>query len=246
MFGAMQRLKAGGGAAPAPADFGTLVAWIDPRYDITHTGDGTAVTDWNDHGPNAYNGTIVSAPVYEATGWNGVPSVRFDGVDDFLHMDALGAVANGDDTPVYVVAAVQHVVDSSSKCFISFGNNVSNVRFHKIETLSSQRYFVLRRDNAAAQVTAASAVGELVTTRTILTWEFPGTTTTLYKNGTAVTGINGASLNNGTITINQFALAVFRGASNSAWCNVRFGPVLVYSALTDRAGAEAWFASEGY
>ena len=249
--GRMNRRGVGSASAASasvvtPADFGTLVAWIDPRYEITHTGDSTPVTAWNDHGPNGYTGTIVNAPTYEATGWGGtMPSVLFDGIADALAMDSVAAFASGDDKPLYVVMAVQVLASTGAKCILSFGNSASSIKFTKLETLSSDRYYAQRRDDAAALVAAPSTVSDLVLTTTILTWEFSGTTTTLYKNGT-VTGINASALNNGTVTLDRFALAAHRYSIQIGFINARFGPVLAYSSLTDRAGAEAWFASEGY
>ncbi len=239
-------LRVGSTTPITPANFGTLVAWIDPRYNITHTGDGTAVTAWTDHGPNAYAGTIIASPTYEATGWNGHPSVLFNGTDNAAAFDGVATFASGTDQPTYIVMAVQLVTVTTGDVFVGFGRSTANTIFHVLGQLSSNRYQILRRDDALTQVTAASAVNDLVTTPTRLTWEFSGTTTTVYKNGT-VTGINAASLDNGATTLNRFAIGAQRGGSASFnWANVRFGPVLVYSSLTDRAGAEAWLTSEGY
>jgi hypothetical protein len=230
-----------------PSNFGTLVAWIDPRYNITHTGNGTPVTAWVSKDAGAYAATIAGAPTYEATGWNGQPSVVGDGVDDGAYWSStLGSFPSGLDTPFQVVFAAQVLSATSGKCFLGFGNNANNSKFCKLETLSSNRYFMLRRDDALVQKTAASAVNDLVLNRTRLSWLFTGTTASLYKD-TVLTGINGTQdLDVGTLPLDRFALFMQRGAANVGFCNVRFGPVLIYSTLTDRAGAEAWLSSQGY
>lgn len=241
----------GGASAPAstPASFGTLQAWIDPRYNITHTGDGTAVTDWNDHSSNAHNGVVNGAPTYEATGWNGSPSVLLDGTDDALFMDALAAIATGSDQPITVVMAVQCVTAfTTNDRLFSFGHSstAETNRMHSIIQQTSNRYQILRRDDAALLKSDITNINAGTLNRAHLAFEFTGTLCYLFLNGVVDSLVNGGDLDVGTITLDRFALGCGRGSTNVNFASMRVGPVLVYSTLTDRAGAEAWLASEGY
>ena len=59
---------------------------LHARYDATELplSDGNSVTTWTDETGNGFDLTAGAAPTYVASGINGNPSVRFDGVDDFL------------------------------------------------------------------------------------------------------------------------------------------------------------------
>jgi hypothetical protein len=236
-----------GGKAPivTPTDFGTLVAWFDPRFELSES--AGAVTDWNDHSANAHNGTVIGAPTYEATGWNSaMPSVLFDGSDDGVHADAVATFASGSDVPLYVVCAWQVVTRAASKTLWAFGNSASNTRHHSMESVSSDRAQLLRRDDAATQVTNITSANAIDGSCQIASHLFHGTTSDLYLDGTVNANWNGAALNVGSVTLNTFSLGYRRGSANINFGHVRFGPILIYSSLTDRAGAEQWIIDQGY
>lgn len=236
--------------AATPADFGTLLAWIDPRYDITHSGDATAVTDWNDHSAAALNGVVVSAPTYHATGWNGsLPSVSFNGTSDALALDGLAASISGSDKPIYVVAAIQMGSVASGQSIFSGGQAATppHNRYRELGTITSSRYYPASRDDSLTIDADVSSVGALTTTRAHVTWAFSGTDVTLYFNGTVDSVCNLTPQNVGTITMNQFTIGARRGTSASAFATIaHLGPVFFYSSLTDRAGAEGLLTGWGY
>lgn len=234
-----------------PSDFGTLEFWIDPRYEITHSGDGTAVTAWNDHGPNSYAGTITGAPIYEATGWNSnMPSVKFDGVTDgfsFLAATGASAFASGDDKPIYVVAAMEVLtVQTSADDFFGFfhSGTPTNNRYRKLSVISSNRFYPGSRDDSLTVSSQASGVNANTTVPRIVTWAFEGTTISLYLDGVVDPLISSFAQDVGTTTLDQFGLAHGHGSVPQNNANVRFGPVLVYSALKDRRAAEEWIAQQ--
>lgn len=243
----MLLLHGGKGPVLTPADFGTLEAWIDPRHELTES--AGAVTDWNDHSANAHAGTIIGSPAYEATGWNGQPSVQFNGSSSAAAFDGVAAAASGTDVPIFVFGAVQILTHTNSARIWTFSNStvIESGRHHALFLQSSNRYQVSRRDDAATTVAAASDVNFADLNRHLLEDLFFGTTRTLVKDATTDTLINGVSHDNGANTLDQFTIAVGRGSGNTNWANLRVGPILVYSgSLPDQAAIRAWYASEGY
>jgi hypothetical protein len=75
-----------GSAAFDPTAYGTVVAWYKADA-ITGKVDGDALSAWNDSsaaGHNLAQATGSKQPLYKTGIQNGLPVVRFDGVDDFL------------------------------------------------------------------------------------------------------------------------------------------------------------------
>lgn len=235
-----------GGGAVEPADFGTLAAWFDPRFEITHSGDLTAVTDWNDHSGAARDGTIVGAPTYEATGWNGKPSVSCDGTDDGIVCASLGAVFAGSDIPFYVVCAMQCTsLPGALEKPLALGVTGSAAQVHAIEWINATNNWGLKRNDAATNKFHTGTNNSLDTSRHVISFQFTGTLGTLTEDGASV-GLDNKDLDVGSITFNSFSLGFWRASTDKEWANVRFGPVLVYSALTNEAGARQWLIDQGY
>lgn len=71
-----------------PSDLGSgLKLWLDANDSATITLNGSTVSQWNDKsgtGNDVSNATSASQPTYQATGFNSLPTVSFDGSDDFL------------------------------------------------------------------------------------------------------------------------------------------------------------------
>ena len=69
-----------------PADI-TTALWLDASDASTVTTVSGAVSQWNDKSGNARHltqGTAANRPAYQATGLNGLPTLQFDGFNDFL------------------------------------------------------------------------------------------------------------------------------------------------------------------
>ena len=84
--------SAGLGVAAAslwtPIELGAgLKLWLDANDSATITLNGTTVSQWDDKsgtGNHVSNGNAGSQPTYQATGFNSLPTVSFDGSDDVL------------------------------------------------------------------------------------------------------------------------------------------------------------------
>jgi hypothetical protein len=69
-----------------PKKYSNLVAWYDAAQ-ITGLNDGDAVSSWNDVSGNSYHmiqAIADSRPTYKAAIKNGLPVVRFDGINDYF------------------------------------------------------------------------------------------------------------------------------------------------------------------
>jgi len=80
--------EAGGGAF-SPASLPNLVAWYKADAGTSTTTDGVAISQWNDQSGNGHHlvqATGGNQPLYKAAIQNGLPVVRFDGVDDFIQL----------------------------------------------------------------------------------------------------------------------------------------------------------------
>jgi hypothetical protein len=90
----------------SPLDLPNLAAWYDASK-ITGLSDGAAVETWEDssgNGNDVTQGTADERPTYQTSILNGLPVVRFDGIDDILSVFATLAGAQ----PYTVYAVVAH------------------------------------------------------------------------------------------------------------------------------------------
>ncbi len=93
-----------------PAGIGTSaenVLWLRSDQGTSTTTNGTAVSFWNDISGNANNSEQSSAalrPLYISSGINGLPTLRFDGADDFLTVTDNDNLDNTAGVSVFVIA----------------------------------------------------------------------------------------------------------------------------------------------
>jgi hypothetical protein len=82
--------------------------------------DGQAVTAWGQQYGNTVAGgplTATGAPVWNATGLNGLPTITLDGVDDSLSSSTLGSFINNDNWTVLFVANTNNTGQPSQTIF---------------------------------------------------------------------------------------------------------------------------------
>jgi hypothetical protein len=76
-----------------------VVLWLDAADASTITLNGSTVSQWSDKsglGNHAVNATTASQPTYQATGFNGRPTLSFDNTNDFLGISAPVISSAGD------------------------------------------------------------------------------------------------------------------------------------------------------
>lgn len=118
-----------------------LIIWIEStseksfadseEVDTTLGTTGT-ISTWNDINPQASTqnsptqGVTADKPRYIASGINGLPSINFDGVSDFMNFDG-SALANNN----YTVIAVEQRRSATAPMYFIGGSGITlNTRFH--------------------------------------------------------------------------------------------------------------------
>lgn len=243
-------LSLGGVRAASPGDFGTLVTGWHPEDAVLS---GADVTSWPSRWGSSYTLSVADAPQYSVTGWAGTaPAILCDGTNDGLYHDTLAqSWPAGDDVPWYAVMAVDVVSVVGGGVLAAFGDAVSTTasrHLFNVQVADPTRWSSTRVSDSVASASVASAAGATSTGRRIVSIEYSGTALTVRMDGVVVSGMSAAAQNVSTCAgMDTFGLGVFRRAGAGAnYGNYRFGPVLLYSALPDEAGARAYLHSLGY
>lgn len=99
--------RAGGAPSFLPSDLDNLILWL--RADtITGLNDGDAVATWQDdsgQGNDVTQGVAANRPTYQTNERNGLPIVRFDGINDVLTVTLGGEIA----VPNTVILVARHI-----------------------------------------------------------------------------------------------------------------------------------------
>lgn len=226
-----------------PEDFGTLVARLDPRANLTLA--GSNVTAWVSEDASSHVATIVGTPRVE-NDWNGNPSIAFDGSSAGIYFPTIGAPFAGSDVPFYVIAAVRvfdPVLNDYIWCFTQSAASVAN---SGLTISTNERWCMTRNDGATNKFPTASNFSASHRDPRIMSMMFNGTQGSLYEDGDLI--IDAADLDVNSIALDSFNLGFRRSATPTAFCACKIGMVLVYSSLDDsgRIAAEQWIRDEGY
>lgn len=119
-----------GGAAPfVPSNLADLKLWLDASDPSTITQSGGSISQWSDKSPNGNNATQSSGTSQPITGTrtiNGLNTVDFDGVNDFLTVPSgLYTISSGPNTAFVVFAtdntAIEQRIVSGASTAIRWG-----------------------------------------------------------------------------------------------------------------------------
>lgn len=94
--------------------------WLDAFDSSTIISSSSAISQWSDKSGKARNlsqGIVGSQPLYSSTGLNGLPSIMFDGTNDFLKNNSYEIGVNG--FACYLVAAIDVANGSIGSLFLS-------------------------------------------------------------------------------------------------------------------------------
>lgn len=97
----------GGGGSWTPAEI-TTTLWLDANDASTITQSGGVVSEWRDKSGNARHvtqGTSGQQPSYQATGFNGSPTIDFDGTDDRMALPTSIALAESNSFDIFIAMA---------------------------------------------------------------------------------------------------------------------------------------------
>lgn len=187
--------------------------------------------------PGTYDltqGTALYQPLFEATGWNGAPSMIFDGVSDYM-ASALGAQFSGDDVPWTWIIAAQSVTLSSSY-LISVSKAGSPQPFTGM-LLGSKR--VTRRGDSGPLLFLTSGAPN-DTARFIDAVAFSGTAISWYHNSVVDSIINNSAFDTVAMSTDQLSVGCHLATGTpSNFANVRIGAVWIYAGELDAAAIAA-------
>ncbi|QGJ87279.1 minor tail protein [Gordonia phage Wocket] len=149
-----------------------LMAWFDPSLGT----DGATVTSLTDRSANNKHGSvIVGAPVYDADGLGGTPSVSFNGSSSIATATGTpygtGAVTLAVNAQANTTGATQYICDSSAT------NNLAVIR-------SSSTGWQARRNGAASALLPSPNINDAVPHSIVAV--FDGASSKLFLDGVQV------------------------------------------------------------
>lgn len=109
-----------------PSELGSALAlWLDAADAGTITLNGSNVSQWNDKSGNnrhATQATAVNRPTYQADGFNGRPTLNFDGGSDFMGMSNALQIGNSSAVSYSVFVAFRQTSVSVNASFLFRGS----------------------------------------------------------------------------------------------------------------------------
>ncbi len=197
-----------------PITISSLVAWFDMLESSSWTESGGTITSIRNLASNtAWNTAATAFPLYEATGFGGLPCMRGESSASGGSTNrglisteaAVASVFSGADTPWTIIAVTEPVTITGATSAVIFGAGNSGVSSNQ-QTYIHRRadngnYQVVKIDDAAASVSSSSL--DEGSGRRVMTWVVPGTTLSTYNNLTQVQ--SAVALDVGTVTPNRSA-----------------------------------------
>lgn len=220
----------GAGTAFNPATVANLAAWFKADSGTSTTTDGVAISQWNDSSVNVRHATQATGslqPLYKAAIQNGLPVVRFDGVDDQLKT---GVFVLNQPATFFVVGAYRGVFNAAKNILT--------------DGLSAAFANVISRDSATLVGCFAGTTAQDVTTTPqsfhVYSVIFNGASSEIRADGgTATVG------NAGVNTAGGVSLGASATGGNTG--DVDLGEVLAYAAAvstTDRQAIEGYLKTK--
>jgi hypothetical protein len=207
---------------PATVSSVILRGWWRADQGITLGGAG-GVAQWNDlsgNGNNLVQATDGYRPLYELAGFNGMPSMRFDGVNDFLSANGVAAFFTGNDVPMTIYLVYELVSVASIGVIWRLETTLGATPYNQHYMNTTQ--FIFDRNSAST-----TANGGLANTKYVQRVFFSGTILTVQQNTSVIAN---AGQNVASLALNLFTI----GASNqlnvpSFWSNIRVAELILFS-----------------
>jgi hypothetical protein len=191
-------------------------------------------TDLSDSGYHLTQTNAYSQPYYESTGFNGQPSIVFDGSNDNLF--TLGTMGNdiygGNDTPqtAYIVFEYTSVPAGVNSALMVAGNTANTSNYHWFGVNTVGNFSVLRQDPVVGQTVANLVFSG--NTKYLYRQFFSGTTSTVLLN-TNTPNFN-APMNNNTISINTFSVGAWLTTATLQYSPVRIAEIVIYNGIPNK------------
>lgn len=239
----MMQGRAGSGAW-TPASIDGLGLWLDAAA-ITGLVDGDPVSTWtNDGSAGDATQSSTARPLYKTGIVNGLPVVRFDGVDDWMSVaDHTDIEMNANSTAFAVVVRRRSTPGGT------YGAGI--VSKDAGATSAGAYYWYVTQDDNYPRLDRPYIEGGLgsptappLNTACMMALKVSGTTATHYLNGTSTATDTIAA---GTANNNALRVGAFSDGALKQFAQFDFGELLIYnSALsdTDRAAVEDYLSAK--
>lgn len=208
-----------------PRMIADLTLWLRPNQGVTQdtTGGTTTASAWANQAAsgNTYNfaqGTKANQPVYGSITLNGYSGLTFDGVNDYLSINArgLGLLKNRSSYTVIAVTRLPAATTSQRLLTVSNGLNAGSARFGAEVQATNRLAISARRLDADSAVSPSTGDNTYTTAENAcVTWRVDHSATLLqiFKNGNSVLN-NAAFLSSGS-TSNTDSLEIRIGQSGN-------------------------------
>jgi hypothetical protein len=200
-----------------PYSLSGVVAWYSPLDVSTLYQDSGLTTPASlndpvggmlDKASLTYHQTQTSTPAkptYTANAINGRPALVFDGGDCLLN-GPLGALFSGSDVPFSIWCVAKQINTAANHCIWSVHRaaSINPLISNQLDSVSDYR--AERRDDALTVINRTG--GTVDTNPHVIGVIFPGTTVSVYVDGTTV--INTQAMDVGVLTLDSFAIGARR------------------------------------
>ncbi len=171
------------------------------------------------------------APTYEGIGWNGKPSLLWDGTQSLLYADGqdlANRVVGGLNKEFHLYASVQ-LLATTAATVMNFGNLTDNASGWTLSVGAGPVWSINKFHTGGDQATVTGGVPD--TSRHILEFHNTGTVQTMLIDGTPVTLSGGGAMAVGDVgVLNASGLGLFKGLGASAFCNMRLRERVIFGA----------------
>ncbi len=202
-----------------------LVLWLDATAEegfVTGIENGDTISSWNDVNPqnttknNATQSTANFRPQYVTNGINNLPSVKFDGTNDWLDLND-SILSDPGNWTTFVVAQRLKTTASTDYILGAF----STARYYIVSTLTDIQFSAGEPYNGGVVITTAPKPALVV---------LHSSGNTFTATGVTTTGSNVLSNINATYTasINGLNLGSYNDG-NSAWMNGYISEVIMFN-----------------
>ena len=222
-----------------PTTIAGLKLWL--KADALALSDGAAVASWPDssgNGNDAAQSVAGERPLFKTNIINGKPVLRFDGVDDFLNANMLGAVTT---TASIFIVQLKRNIASSAVTLQSWPAGSANVFDLYLPFSDGNFYFDLGDSTATGRISGAWG-GDLTH---FFVWSFVagGGNMAAYRNGTTVLSSGGHtnSFTPAGLTFN------INGSGPGSSQDADIAEILIYNTAlsdTDRQNVESFLRTK--
>lgn len=187
-------------------------------------------TDQSAAGNSPVNPNSGSQPAFVQSGLNSLPSVLFDGVDDFLTMDPLAGAISGVSQPFTIITAAAWGNVVGNRNLLSFAHalpgNPQHIDAGRLTTSANYMNFNVM-NNADQQTSLAPRIAGQQQTPRIYTFVYDGQIMEVWFNEVRAAE---AAYAGGALTVNQGTMGAVRSnAGPTSFANVLVGALAVFN-----------------